>query len=83
MVNLRNQEHSSDPKIRTMFLEMQNSFLGGRFWVFLPSKLTGFCQNFYKLFNHFFSDFEYHTREAEQIFAYLRKISYLVAHIAI
>ena len=81
MQNWKKQKHSSDPKtskIRTMFLEMQNSSLGGRFG-FLLTKLIQFCHTFYQLFNQFFADFEYHTRVTDQICAYLRKISGLVS----
>ena len=80
MQNWKNQKHSSDPKtskIRTMFLEMQNSSLGGRFG-FLLTKLIQFCHTFYQFFNQFFADFEYHTRATDQICAYLKKISDLV-----
>ena len=81
MQNWKKQKHSSDPKtskIRTMFLEMQNSSLGGRF-VFLLTKLIQFCHTFYQLFNQFFAYFEYHTRVTDQICAYLRKIRGLVS----
>ena len=40
MKNEKNQEHSSDPKmskIRTIFLEMQNLSLGGRFGLLLKA----------------------------------------------
>ena len=58
--------------IQIMFLEMQNSFLSGIFAFKANTILL-------HLFNQLFADFEYHTRVADQICAYLRKISGLVS----